>query len=260
MGILPNCKDPTLKALKSIGYNVVLLPRVDLRPTQLLVANDKRLSRLGEMATVFVQRPGAPPLPAIGPDRPGPNIAITKTAALDATVGLNILGGLISALGGSTLGLNLAFAKAAKIQMEYSGTKENAAEPAAIDQFLAGAGLNPFSKAAKDMLEADLVYVVTSTLKANKVNVTATDANKHAIGIDVPVLANAVGGSMKVTASSSTATTVTFEGEVPLAFAFQAIRLFFEDGAYRTFKPTAGGGLVAESVASPFETDLLLRG
>ena len=34
MGILPNCKDPTLKALKSVGYNVVLLPRVDLRPTQ----------------------------------------------------------------------------------------------------------------------------------------------------------------------------------------------------------------------------------
>ena len=144
--------------------------------------------------------------------------------------------------------------------MEYSGTKENAAEPAAIDQFLAGAGLNPFAKAAKDMLEADLVYVVTSTLKANKINVSATDENKRAIGIDVPVLANAVGGSMKVTASSSKATTVTFEGEVPLAFAFQAIRLFFEDGAYRTFKPTAGGGLVTESVASRFETDLLLRG
>lgn len=249
MGIIPNCKDPALTALKSIGYNVVQLPRVDLRPTQLLVANGKKLQRLGEITSIFVQNADAPPAPAMAADRPGPGITISKSAALDAGVGLNILGGLISALGGSTLGLNLAYAKAKKIEMEYTGTLENSAELAIIDQFLAGASINQFSKAAKEMLEKDRVYVVTSTLKAATLNVTATDQNKSAIGIDVPVLSNAVGGNLKVSSSGEGSTKVTFKGNVPLVFAFQAVQLIFDDGVYRTMKLVEGGGVIAESAA-----------
>ena len=266
MGILPNCKDPTLKALKTIGYNVVQLPRVDLRPTQLLVSDNKRLKRLGEMSSVFAAGQGAPAIPLISPDRPGPSIQITKTAALDLGVGLNILGGLISALGGSTLGLNLAYSKAHKIEMEYSGTLENSAELALIDAFLSGAITNPFATATKQMLEADMVYVVTSTLKANKLTVKATDQKKNSVGIDVPVLSQAIGGSIKVSGTGDSSTTVIFEGTVPLAFAFQAVKLIFDDGIYRSMKLVDGGGVIAEAVAGEaaeqpamIEDDMLLR-
>jgi hypothetical protein len=267
MGILPNCKDPTLKALKSIGYNVVQLPRVDLYPTQLLVSENKRLKRLGELSSVFTAGLSAPPVPPVSADRPGPSIQITKSAALDLGVGLNILGGLISALGGSTLGLNLAYSKAHKIELEYSGTLENSAQLALIDQFLAGATVNPFATATKQMLEADMVYVVTSTLKSNKLTVKATDHNKQSVGIDVPVLAQAVGGNLKVTGSGATSTTVTFEGNVPLGFAFQAVKLIFDQGKYRSMKLIDGGGAIAEAVGGDsddtpamIDDDLLLRG
>lgn len=266
MGILPNCKDPTLKALKTIGYNVVQLPRVNLQPTQLLVSENKRLKRLGEMSSVFTAGQNAPAIPPISADRPGPSIQITKTAALDLGVGLNILGGLISALGGSTLGLNLAYAKAHKIEMEYSGTLENSAELALIDAFLSGATVNPFATAIKQMLEADMVYVVTSTLKSNKLTVKATDQNKSSIGIDVPVLAQAIGGNLKVSGSGASSTTVTFEGNVPLAFAFQAVKLIFDNGAYRSMKLIDGGGVIGEAVGAEaanepamIDDDLLLR-
>lgn len=267
MGILPNCSDPSLKALKSIGYNVVQLPRVDLHPTQLLVSSSNKLKRLGEMSTVFAARPGSPALPTVSADRAGPSISITKTAAMQAGVGLNILGGLISALGGSTLGLSLAYEKAALIQMEYRGTKENAAELAAIDTFLHGAGVNPFAQATAQMLEADMVYVVTSTLKANKISVSATDSGKRALSIDVPVLSQAIGGNLKVSKNDSAATSITYEGEIPLVFGFQAVRLIFDDGVYRTMKLVDGGGVVAEAVGgkgsdAPVKADpeLLLRG
>ena len=266
MGILPNCKDPTLSALKSIGYNVVQLPRVDLHPTQLLVSENKRLKRLGEMSSVFSPGPGAPPLPPIGPDRPGPSIAITKTASMEVGAGLNILGGLISALGGSTLGLSSAFSKARSIEVEYSGTLENGAQIALIDAFLSGATINPFATATKQMLEADLVYVVTSTLKANKLTVKATDQNKNSVGIDVPVLAQAVGGNLKVSGSGAASTTVTFEGTIPLAFAFQAVKLIFDKGVFRSMKLIDGGGVIAEGTAAQdsdapamIDDDLLLR-
>jgi hypothetical protein len=253
MGILPNCKDPALTALKTIGYNVVQLPRIDLRPGQLLMASGKRLQRLGELGSVFTRDPGDPPPPTMSVDRPGPAIAITKSAAMDAGVGLNILGGLISALGGSTLGLNLAYAKAKRIEMEYSGTLENNVEVALLDQFLAGASVNQFSKAAKQMLEKDMVYVVTSTLKAATLNVTATDSKKNSIGIDVPVLSNAIGGNLKVASSGEGSTKLTFKGGTPLVFGFQAIQLVFDNGVYTTFKPTGGGSVIAESIMSETE-------
>lgn len=248
MGILPNCKDPTLTALKSIGYNVVQLPRIDMRPTHLLMANGKKLQRLGELTSVFTHDPSDPPPPKMSSDRQGPSIAITKSAAMEAGVGLNILGGLISALGGSTLGLNLAYAKAKKVEMEYSGTLENNVEVALLDQFLAGASINQFSRAAKQMLEKDKVYVVTSTLKAATLTVSATDSNKNSLGIDVPVLSNAIGGNLKVSSSGEGSSKLTFKGDVPLVFAFQAIQLIFEDGIYTTFKPTGGGSVIAEAV------------
>lgn len=250
MGILPNCKDPALQALKDIGYNVVQLPRVDLHPTQLLVSGNKRLKRLGELSSVFEPATGGPAMPVISADRPGPAIRITRTASLEAGVGLNILGGLISALGGSTLGLSLAYAKAAKIQMEYGGTLENAAELTLIDQFLGGAKVSPFARATAQMLDADQVYVVTSTLKATTLNVAATDDNKAAVGIDVPVLSDAVGGNLNVSSAGAGSTTVTFEGRIPLVFAFQAVRLIFDKGVYRSMKLIDGGGVVAEGTAN----------
>lgn len=261
MGILPSCKDPALSALKSIGYNVVQLPRIDLHPTQLLVSGNKRLKRLGELTSVFIPADDGPGIPPISADRNGPNIAITKTASLDAGVGLNILGGLISALGGSTMGLNLSYAKAAKIQMEYGGTLENGAELALIDQFLSSSRVNPFAKAAAQMLDADQVYVVTSTLKATALSVSATDEKKNAIGIDVPVLSNAIGGNLKVSSANAGNTTIKFEGKIPLVFGFQAVRLIFDQGTYRAMKLVDGGGVVAEAVANhPYmaDSDLLL--
>lgn len=266
MGILPGCKDPALIALKNIGYNVVQLARVDMMPTQLLVSSNKRLKRLGDMSSLFSPGDGAPPIPLISPDRQGPNIAITKSAALDIGVGLNILGGLISALGGSTLGLSLAYSKASKIELEYSGTKENAAQLTAIDQFLAGAKVNAFAQAARDMLEADMVYVVTSTLKASKLSATATDSHNNAIGVDVPVLQSAVGGNLKIGTSGAGNTKIEFAGDIPLVFAFQAVRLIFDHGKYRTMKLIDGGSVTAEAVApdpqSPWiaEADSLLVG
>ena len=250
MGIFRNCADPSLKTLQSFGYNVVQLPRVDLLPTQLLVANGDRLQRLGELLSVFVPAPDGAPAPPIKPDKPGPNISGTKSNEIDAGVGLNILGGLISALGGSTLGINLAFAKASTIHFEFTATLENSTEVALVDQFIASSKVSPFARAAAEMLENDKVYVVTSTIKSNKIVVGARDSNKQAIDVDVPVIKGAIGGSIKVGREAEGSTLVGFEGAVPLVFGFQAVQLIFDKGQYRTMKLVDAGGVVAEGAAA----------
>lgn len=249
MGIIPNCKDPTLSAIKSKGYNVVRLPRIDMAPTQLLVANGKTLQRLGDLLSVFVPDSDGPPPPPISADRPGPNIQGTKSADIGLDIGLNILGGLIAALGGSQIGVNFAYKQARSVQFEFGSTLENSTQLAQIDAFLASAKINSFARAVAQMLEADKVFVVTSTLKSANLTVAAKDSQNHSLGLDMPVIQNAIGGNLKVTSASSDNSVVTYQGSVPLVFGFQAVQLIFDNGKYRTMKLVDAGSRVAEAVA-----------
>lgn len=247
--MIPVCQDPALTMLKAKGYNVVRLPKADLRPTQLLVRNGRSLQRLGDLGSVFVADPHAP-VPSISPDNPGPSVAGNKSADLDIGVGLNILGGLIASLGGSTLGLSAAYSSARSVQFEFAETYENNAQMALLDQFLGGAHVNPFARAVARMLEADDVFVITSTLKSAKINVSAKGADKTEVKIDVPVIQQAVGGNLKVTGSSSSDATLTYTGTIPLIFGFQAVRLIFDNGHYQTMKLADAGSITLESTIS----------
>jgi hypothetical protein len=246
MPIFGNCKDPSLIALKKVGYNVVQLPRVDLLPTQLLVAEGKTLQRLGDLTSVFVPNAAGAPVPPIKPDQPGPDISGTKSADLTLGLGLDILGGLISALGGSKLGIDLAYSKAASIQFEFSATIRSDTELALIDQFLASSTINQYARAAREMLDKDKVYVVTSVVKSNTINVTAKDSNKNSLGIDLPVIQNAIGANVSVGSNGASSNVVTYKGAVPLVFGFQAVQLIFDGERYRTMKLVKAGGVVAE--------------
>jgi hypothetical protein len=44
-----NYSDPFVKALKSVGYNIIRLPEADARPLQLFYQNGKSLERLGKL-------------------------------------------------------------------------------------------------------------------------------------------------------------------------------------------------------------------
>jgi hypothetical protein len=134
------------------------------------------------------------------------------------------------------------------VQFAYEATLESSTELALIDQFLAGARVNPFARAALEMLNDDLVYVVTSTIKTNKVSVVAKDSNKQSLGIDLPVIQNAIGANVKVGGNQSGTGLVTYEGALPLVFGFQAVQLIFDQGKYRRMKLIDAGKISAEAV------------
>lgn len=245
--MIPRCKDPAITFLKSVGYNVVQLPKADLRPTQLLVRNGRKLQRVGELASLFTADPAAP-MPPVSPDNPGPPIAGTQSADIDLGVGLDILGGLIAALGGAKLGLTASYSRARSVQFEFSDTIENHAEMALLDQFLAGASISPLARSLREMLDADDVFIVTSTLKCRRINVVAKDATKAGVAIDVPVLQQAIGANIKVGSAGAGTSTIAYEGAIPLVFGLQAVRLIFDNGRYRRMKLVDAGSVGVESV------------
>src|SRR5207244_274305 len=102
-------------------------------------------------------------------------------------------------------------------------------------------------------------FIVTSILKSASL---ATVVERH-VAQSIKAYAGAPGMPVEITAEQSAeskeATVVTFSGQSQLTFAFQAVRLIFEDGVYTDYASAHGlTGYAWATGAAPAEGMLLL--
>ena len=89
---------------------------------------------------------------------------------------------------------------------------------------------------------------MTSVLKTKKIVVAAQGENGAEVKVDVPVIQQAVGGTVNVDTASGMDSKVAFEGKVPVAFAFQAVQLVFDDsGQFLTTQQLGAGEAAARA-------------
>jgi hypothetical protein len=233
-GFLSN--DPLISLLRSFGYNVVRLPKANIKPLQLFGKKNNELYRLGELAVVFKSR-GNAPLPSIMENASTANISGQRSGDLSAGLGLSMLGGVISSLGGSTSGLDSKYQQANSIAFQYEDVLEDSVDGAALDQFLSDADINPFSKTVDALLESDQVYVTTATIKSRKFTIFPKTAKGTDIALQIPPIQGVVGSNVKVSSQGQNSSAITFEGSTPLVFGFQAVQLFYDKGHYTRYEP-----------------------
>jgi hypothetical protein len=230
-----SCKDPYIESLRTFGYNVIRLPRADVRPLQLLARDGDGLDRIGELTSVL--RAGANvPLPKIAENTRVAAVSGGRSGDLSLGMGVSVLGSVIAAMGGSTLGLDLAYRDARSVTFEFPDVLEDRVEIARLDQYLADADVSPFAAHVAKLLDADELFVTTAVLKATKITVEARRSKDAGLDVSVPDIRKVVGGNVKVGGKADVTSKVTYEGSAPLAFAFQAVRLFYEDGHYQRFE------------------------
>jgi hypothetical protein len=230
------CTDPFVNYLKSFGYNIIRLPKADVKPLQIMTRQGKDLDRLGDLATLLVAGENIT-LPTAIENEPSANISGQRTSDLKAGIGLSILGTIIGAMGGSKLGLDVKYKQAKTIAFEFSDVLGDRVEIARLDQYLADADVSPFSRYVAELLEADEVYVITATLKSKKFAVEAKRSDGVSLDVSIPEIQGVVGGSVAVSGQSDVTSRVSYEGSVPLVFGFQAVRLYYDDGRYTAFEP-----------------------
>jgi hypothetical protein len=132
---------------------------------------------------------------------------------------------------------------------------EDRVDVIALEKFVKAGVVSPHVPAGTlEKLLDDEVYVITSVLKTRKVVVEAQGEAGASVKVDIPVIQQAVGGSVTAEPDASSGSRVVFEGLVPIAFAFQAVQLVFDvsgefltteqlpagDAAARGMRPTAG--------------------
>jgi hypothetical protein len=249
-----SCSDPSINYLQSLGYSVIRLPKADVAPLEILMRQGRDLERLGLLSTLLVGD-DQHALPAVARDVPAATISGRRTGDLSAGIGLSVLGSVLGAMGGSTLGLDAHYQQARSITFEFHDVLEDRVEVARLDQYLAAADVNPASRYVGELLEADDLYVTTATIKSKKLTAEAKTSSGADLSLSVPAIQGLVGGNVAVSQHGEATNRLTYEGPVPLVFGFKAIRLFYEQGRYRAFKPVAPS--VGMKAPPPAEVDPL---
>jgi hypothetical protein len=238
----------TRNYLKDFGYGTIALPREGIKPLLMLIKRGDRLSPLGPIASTFV--PGAAPLPT-AVRRVAASVSGSKSKNVEAKAGISLLGSVIGALAGSSLGLDVAYKKARKVQFEFSDVTEEAIDIAALDQYLSnGSVAGTIGNYVKQALESDEVYVIVSILDARQISVAASGENNVGVSIDVPVIQQIVGAKVAVSSGGASSSKVTYTSTTtPLSFGLKVVRLVFDQGSFTTLK-TVGPDFGAEAAAT----------
>jgi hypothetical protein len=231
--------DPALTYLKQYGFSVVRLPRADIPPGLLLERDGRDLTDLGGLETVFVA--GNTTTPKITLDEPAAQLSGQIRTTLSLGLGLSLLEQFLRAFGGSSAGLEAQYQQAKSLSFEFDEVFTDSIEPAALEQFLSQADVDPRSVNARRLLDEDRVYVVTRTLKANRFLVEGQKDSKAGVQVNLPAIRDIVGGSVTVATEGQSKSKLSFAGGQRLVFGLQAVRLMYEGGSFVAYKSLPPG-------------------
>lgn len=227
------------------------LPREGIRPLQILEKQGNTLTVLGELVDLFGN--GTRSLPAVGSDKQAAFINGKRSRSLDISVGLSLLGGIIGAMTGSKLKLDAGYKKASNLTFEFEDVKLNEVNQLSLNKFLNGTKVDlSVGPGIVKALEDDRLYVITSTIKSKTFTTEASQSNGASVGVDIPVIKEIVGAAVQIKSDGTSQSKVTYIGETPLVFGFQAARMEFENGVFKgLMQAKAEGGALGVRGGKP---------
>jgi hypothetical protein len=215
--------DPSITFLNRWGYNVVKLPRAGIEPMD-AIGNDGTNQLLGPLSTVWQSEM---PVPQPGAPQPSGVVNGQQTEALDLDVGLSVLAGALAAFGATVPSLHVAYKSASKVQFSYTGVTSTSISVLAAGNYLTKGTLSTENPAVKNYFlgPKSRTFLITDVLKTTSVTVSATNDRGEQVGLDVPAIQGMVGVSVKVSPSSSSNSTITYIGSLPISFGFAALEI-----------------------------------
>lgn len=224
------CNDPYVEMLTDYGYCTVRLPRVGLGPLTLVAQEDGgSLKLFGRLAKQLPATEEA--LPEIQVGRRVANLSGRHTGKFGASIGLDLLGSVAQVLGGSTLGLGLAYKSAKSLSFEFSDVLEDSASLGDLDVYMASV-TPPSGLIARKYIDQGRMYVVLSTLSAKTLTVSADFSRDTKVELEAPQLHGLVTVDLGVSGEQARTWTVSYTSEQPLVFGFMAIQVVAAGGVY----------------------------
>ena len=232
------CNDGSNTFLRDVGYNVVRLPRDFLPPLSLITRQNDAVEFIGGIDNL-ISNPGT--LPAITTNQVAASVNGESSSSMKFSIGLSILNGIISGLGGGKLGANIGFTNARKITFEFNNVLFDSVAPLQVGNFLRNGDVDADNPVLKQfVLGNGKLYVVTERLKSAEITAKFEVGDGVNANVDVPVISGAIGGSVGAELASGRTNAVTFKGTNPITFGFKCFQIGLDHGEITMFSVRAG--------------------
>jgi hypothetical protein len=250
------CDDPLVRAFRRLGYNVLLAPSANFAPLLVLESDGhRRVAPIGPLKHEL-PAPADHPLPTVHQNDAAPNITVTRTRRLDGKLGVDALARLLAPLG--VPGVAGALSRASGLEIVLKDVRRDWSSSGDVARYLES-GAQAGSEHVRNATADSRLFVVTSILKSASLSTIVTRKVAESIEAEAGVPGSPVDISLEETAASSHSTVVTFTGQSALSFAFQAVRLIYEDGVYTDYASAHGmSGYALEAESGAAEGMLLL--
>lgn len=222
------CKDPALSYLNDFGYNVVRLPRADIRPLDLVGRHRGHVERIGRLDQLI--SPSKKPQPQVRWNSQVSGLEGQLSDQLDFSFAAKIVAAFVQGLGGNPA-VSSKLSQLTKLRIQLSDVKSDRAEPAAIGQLLDGATLETSNPLWAPYLSgAGKLFVIFETLKSSSLKLQVDEAHSASASIDLPVLREVAGANVHVEMKSESGLGLTFSGTQQLVFGFKCLEISLSDG------------------------------
>jgi hypothetical protein len=222
------CKDQSLTYLNNLGYNVVRLPRTGINPLDVIGKDKGEFMRLGSLDQIWASDVGIPK-----PSDPQDAVQIsgTRTENIKLSFGLKILGNVLSALGVTVPGLEASYQQAHTLQFKFGNVSLVYIDPFVINNYLEKGTLKggPMIDRYFDEEEDTRTFLLTETLLADTITVTAHDQSGNKIAVNVNAIKNEVEGKVDLSVSGENNTEISYIGKQKLVFGFKAFEIIWKD-------------------------------
>ncbi|MEL6205373.1 MAG: hypothetical protein AAFR47_08695 [Pseudomonadota bacterium] len=239
------CIDQSTRFLRDQGYNVVRLPAEGLAPLDIFGIIDGTPMIVGTVADLVEEASGELPAARSGQ---AANIEGKRTSRMPVSIGIDILGAVLSGLGGN-IGVKAAFETARTLQFTFKKVTRDLVVLADAGAFIESGTVRWDAMGIREFLSpGGRLFLVTEVLKSPAVGVSAFARNKAEIAVDVPAIEAAIGSAeVNVATEGENGREITFAGAVALVFGFKCMELAVTetpsdpDELRLTFKPVRPG-------------------
>ena len=212
--------------LKEFGFNPLRLPRRDLGPFDVLVkGRDGAFS--AKAGTLDMLLSSAAPRPDVTTGEPTGDLAKKLTRKVDGKLGLSVLSALFGGMIGSKLGAETELKHARAMDVTYEDVTQDSLLLLPLQRWLEEADVTA-PQSGMVMLNDERFAVVTAVLRSAKLSVSASREGGKSLALNVPEISGVFSTNAAVSSASENGSTVTFAGQEPIAFGFQAYVLLFE--------------------------------
>ena len=249
-----NCKDPLVKSLKKIGYNLVLLPKDTIHPLAILVREERGFftwlkdlfidPMLTDVNTnidrIFIAN--SQTLPSVIPSIVPNEITSGRSSNLGLDISLDLMLNFLELPKKSLTEDQKAKIKAAfnqsdkfSIAIDKSVSAESVSTEE-LDSFLMDAIVrDSLGHTFREFLEHNQIYIVTGVIKSNSFTIQKSEDADGELNVVLPKIQDILKGKIQGNLEMTNQSTIKYKGERQLVFGFKAVKLLVEvnNGQYR---------------------------